>query len=53
MFSACTRLTPLKTAIATTSTVGIAVHQISRPVCPWIGEPSSMSSSGARNFQPA
>ena len=32
-----------------TSTAGIAVHVISRPVCPWIGGPSASSSGRARN----
>ena len=51
--SARASATALQTDMATTSTVGTAVHQISSPVWPWIGEPSSMSSAGARNFQPA
>src|SRR5918912_934499 len=41
----------LTIAIATTSTVGIAVHVISSPVWPWIGGPSDSSSGAARNFQ--
>ncbi len=40
------------TEIAVTSTAGIAVHTISRPVWPWIGGPSlSSSSDGTRNFR--
>ena len=31
-----------------TSTAGIAVHVISRPVWPWIGGPSESSSGRAR-----
>src|SRR5918911_2428313 len=41
----------LTIAIATTSTVGIAVQVISSPVWPWIGGPSDSSSGAARNFQ--
>src|SRR5690349_21271900 len=43
----------LTTAIAVTSSVGTAVHTISRPVWPWIGGPSESSSGFARNFQTA
>ena len=32
-----------------TSTAGIAVHVISRPVCPWTGGPSESSSGRTRN----
>ena len=39
------RTIALTIAIAVTRTNGIAVHVISRPVCPWIGGPSSKSSS--------
>ena len=40
----------LTIAIAVTSTAGTAVHAISRPVCPWIGGPSSSSSGRARKL---
>src|ERR687896_1136522 len=42
--------TALTTEMAVTSTAGIAVHTISRPVCPCTGGPSASSSSGARNL---
>ena len=38
----------LTIAIAVTRTNGITVHTISSPVCPWIGGPSSKSSSATR-----
>ena len=39
--------------IAVTSAAGTAVQTTSRPVCPWIGAPSSVSSGAARNFHTA
>ena len=36
--------------IAVTSTAGIAVQTISRPVCPWIGGPSDSSSGWTRKL---
>src|SRR5919202_4458861 len=47
------RTTALTIAIAVTSTVGIAVQTISRPVCPWIGGPSVSSSGFRRNLKTA
>ena len=51
LFSA--RTTALTTEIAVTSTAGIAVHQISSFVCPWIGGPSWSSSSGTVKLRSA
>ena len=44
------RTIALTIPIAVTSTVGTAVHAISRPVCPWIGGPSESSSGLRRNL---
>src|SRR5688572_664687 len=41
----------LTTEIAVTSTAGIAVQTISRPVWPWIGGPSVSSSGCTRNLR--
>jgi hypothetical protein len=42
----CARTIALTIEIAVTSTVGIAVQTISRPVWPWTGGPSESSSGG-------
>jgi hypothetical protein len=43
--------TALTIEIAVTSTAGIAVQTISRPVCPWIGGPSDSSSGWTRKLR--